>query len=64
VTYYKTLHKKNKEAAEHALRLILKESYVEYYPQIFGNMTSPWPNMPNFNTFETRVNFFSFEKFY
>ncbi len=49
------LNKKNREAAEHALRLILKESYIEFYPQIFGNMSSPWPTMPNFNTFETRV---------
>jgi len=55
ITFYKNLQKKNKEAAEHALRLTLKESYSEYYPQIFGNLTSPWPTMPNFNTFETRI---------
>jgi len=49
------MYKKNKENAEHALRLILKENYIDYYPQVFGNLKGNWPNISNFNTFETKV---------
>jgi len=55
VRYYKNMYKKNKENAEHALRLILKENYIDYYPQVFGNLKGNWPNISNFNTFETKI---------
>lgn len=53
IKYYENLYKKNKEYAEIALRLTIKEYYPNYFPQIYGNMNKPWPEIAS--SFQEKV---------
>jgi len=56
VSFYKTRYLYNLELTKLALNSLLRRYFPSVYQQVSGNLTQSWPAMPNFETFQKKVN--------